>query len=434
MRQWSGPSRSRSTAQHLEQGLTVTVLRNATLASGRQVDVFLEGTEIAEVVPRRGLGTSGGRDVIDLSGYLLLPAPAEPHAHLDKAFTADRLDNPSRDLLGAITAWHAYRETLSAEDIAERAEATARLALAHGTTAIRTHVDVGPGIELRGVDALLRVKGALAELVDIQIVALAYPLTGREGIENRARLREALAMGADAAGGAPHIDPDPPGHVAACLEIATEFERPVDLHADENLRETSEDLRHLARQVAGGFAHAATASHCVSLGVRDERTQARIAAEAASAGVSVVTNPIANLYIQGRDRPVATPRGLTALRALLGAGVNVAGGGDNVQDVFIPMGNADPLVVAQYLVVAGHLEPEEAYDLVSVRARAVMGLAATGVEQGAPADLLAVRGTSLREVIATASEDRTVFRKGRVVFRRDSSASEAIGGETKRRL
>lgn len=405
----------------------MTVLRNATLASGTQVDVFLEGTEIAEVASPGGLETAGDQDVLDLSGYLLLPAPAEPHAHLDKAFTADRLDNPTRDLLGAITAWHAYRETLSAEDIAERAEAAARLALAHGATAIRTHVDVGRGIELRGVDALLRVKDVLADRVEIQIVALTYPLTGAEGIENQARLREALAMGADVAGGAPHIDPDPPGHIAACLEIATEFERPVDLHADENLRETSEDLRHLAREVAEGFPHAATASHCVSLGVRDETTQARIAAEAAAAGVSVVTNPIANLYIQGRDRPVATPRGLTALRALLDASVIVAGGGDNVQDVFIPMGNADPLVIAQYLVVAGHLEPEEAYDLVSARARAVMGLVAASVEKGAPADLLAVRGTSLREVIATATESRIVFRSGRVVSRTDGTASEAMG-------
>lgn len=311
-----------------------------------------------------------------------------------------------------------------------RAEAVARLALAHGVTAIRTHVDVGPGIELRGIEALLRVRERLAELIDIQIVALTYPLTGTEGVENQARLREALSMGADVAGGAPHIDPDPAGHVAVCLEIAAEFERPVDLHADENLRESSEDLRHLARQVAAGFGQAATASHGVSLGMRDERTQATIAAEVAAAGVSVITNPIANLYIQGRDRPVATPRGLTAIRVLLEAGVTVAGGGDNVQDVFIPMGNADPLVTAQYLVVTGHLEPEEAYELVSVRAREVMGLPPTGVEPGAAGDLLAVRGSSLREVIATANEDRIVLRRGRVVSRSEFARGE---GTTDRR-
>ncbi|MCI0633095.1 MAG: amidohydrolase family protein, partial [Actinobacteria bacterium] len=114
--------------------------------------------------------------------------------------------------------------------------------------------------------------------------------------------------------------------------------------------------------------------------------------------------------------------GLTAIRALVDAGVTVAGGGDNVQDVFIPMGNADPLATAQYLVVGGQLEPEEAYDLVSVRAREVMGLPAAGIAPGAPADLVAVRGSSLREVVATASEDRIVWRRGRIVARTEIAA------------
>jgi cytosine deaminase len=394
------------------------LLQNATLATGARVDVLLGGGSIAAVAPPGELSQRGaGHEAVDLRGYVLLPAPAEPHAHLDKALTANRIDNPTRDLLGAIAAWHAYRETLGVEDIAQRAEAAARLALAYGATAIRTHVDVGRGIELRAVEALLRVEERLAELIDIQIVALTYPLTGAEGVENRARLREALAMGADVAGGAPHIDPDPAGHVEACLEIAAEQGVPVDLHADENLRQSSQDLLLLTRRVASGFPHPATASHCVSLGMRDEQTQAAIAAEAAAAGVAVVTNPIANLYIQGRDRPVATPRGLTAIRALLGAGVSMAGGGDNVQDVFIPMGRADPLVTAQYLVVCGQLEPEEAYELVSTGARRVMGLPEVAVEAGSPADLVAVRGSSLREVLATTAEDRIVFRRGRVVSR-----------------
>lgn len=397
------------------------LLRNVTLASGEGADVLLSGGVITEVMRA---GASGEPalpvdvgDVLDLEGYLLLPAPAEPHTHLDKALTADRLDNPTRDLLGAIDAWHAYRETLAVEDIAGRAQEAALRGLTHGCTAVRTHVDVGRGIELRGVEAVLRVKETLSDLIDIQIVALTYPLTGGEGIENRARLREALAMGADVAGGAPHIDPEPAAHIEACLSIATEFERPVDLHADENLREDSDDLLQLARQVAEGFVPQATASHCVSLGARDERTQAAIATEAADAGVSVITNPIANLYIQGRDRPVLTPRGLTAIRALRTAGVTLAGGGDNVQDVFIPVGRADPLLVAQYLVVGGQLEPEDAYELVSTGARQVMGLPEVGIEPGSPADLLAVKGSSLREVIATASDERVVVRRGRMVSR-----------------
>lgn len=395
------------------------LLRDAALPSGERADVRLAGGEVAALAPAGGLSPQAGEEILELAGYLLLPAPAEPHTHLDKALTAGRVENPTRDLLGAITAWHAYRDGLQVDDIVERAEAAARLALAHGVTAMRTHADVGRGIELRSVEALLRVKDRLRDLVDLQIVALTYPLTGREGMENRARLRDALAMGADVAGGAPHVDPDPVGHVEACLAIAGELGRPVDLHADENLRGESDDLLHLARAVSAGFTHPTVASHCVSLGIRDERTQAAVADKVAAAGVSVVTLPVANLYIQGRDRPVATPRGLTAIRALCSAGVTVAGGGDNIQDPFVPVGKADPLVTAQYLVVAGHLEPDTAYGFVSDRARALMGLPHVGLEVGSPADLLAVASSSLREAIATATEQRIVIRRGRVVSTTD---------------
>lgn len=395
------------------------LLRDATLPSGERADVRLVGGRIAAFAPMGSLVAEAGEETLELADYVLLPAPAEPHTHLDKALTADEVANPTRDLPGAITAWHGYRTGLRVDDIAQRAETAARRALAHGVTAIRTHVDVGHGIELRAVEALLRVRERLGDLVDLQIVALTSQLTGREGIENRARLREALAMGADVAGGAPHVDPDPVGHVEACLAIADELGCPVDLHADENLRGESDDLLRLARAVSAGFAHPSVASHCVSLGVCDELTQVAVAEEVAAAGVAVVTLPVANLYLQGRDRPVGTPRGLTAIRALGRAGVTVAGGGDNIQDPFVPVGKADPLVTAQYLVVAGHLEPDEAYSFVSDRARSVMGLPRVGLEVGSPADLLAIAAPSLREAIATATEKRIVIRHGRVVSTTD---------------
>jgi cytosine deaminase len=132
-----------------------------------------------------------------------------------------------------------------------------------------------------------------------------------------------------------------------------------------------------------------------------------------------VTLPATNLYLQGRDQPISTPRGLTPIRLLLEAGVNVAGGGDNVQDPFNPLGCGDPLHTAQLLVLAGHLPVDEAYRLVSTRARRAMGLPAPEVLPGSPADLVAVAGSSLREVMATATEERIVIRAGRVVARTD---------------
>lgn len=391
------------------------LLHDATLPDGSKAEVRLDGALISEVRPAGGLAGEEA-DSLDLSGYVLLPAPAEPHAHFDKALTAERVDVQPGDLNAAIEAWHAHREGLREEDIARRAESTALIALARGTTAVRTHVDVGEGIELRAAGALVSVRDRLRPLMDIQVVALSYPLAGPAGAENRALVRAALELGVDVVGGAPHIDPDPAGHIEVCLGLADEFERPVDLHMDEHLR-PSVDLEDMVRLMADGFPQPVTASHCTSLGMQSAEVQDRLAREVAAARIAVVTCPGTNLHLLGRGVRTATPRGLTALQALLRAGVLVAGGGDNVQDFFHPLGCGDPLQTAALLVLAGQLDVHTAYRLVSENARAVMGLPGAGVAPGAPADLVAVAAGSLQEALSTTTEDRIVFRAGGVVSR-----------------
>jgi cytosine deaminase len=408
------PARLRAKA-HENASTTMTLLKGATLGDGSIADVRLSRDRVAEVGPEL---PASGDAVTDLSGYVLLPAPAEPHAHLDKALTAGRVRSQPGDLDAAIAAWHEQRRTLGVEDIVERAERAARTSLARGVTAIRTHVDVGEGIELRAAQALIEVRERLRPLIDIQVVALSYPLTGAgEGADNRDLLREALELGVDLVGGAPHIDPDPVGQMEFCLELARELGRPVDLHMDENMRAGALDLADLARLVSAGPLGSVTASHCVTLGLQPEDVQRRTAEAVARAGISVVSCPATNLHLQARDQRTAMPRGITALRALLDAGVTVAGGGDNVQDFFHPLGCGDALQTVALLVLAGQLDVAQAYRLVSDGARATMGLEAAGVAPGRPAELLAVAAGSLQEAIATNTDDRIVFRRGRIVER-----------------
>jgi len=394
------------------------LLRAATLADGAVVDVRTRGERIDEVASAGSLRRGPDEDIQELSGYVLLPAPAEPHAHLDKAFTAGHVANPAGDLDGAIEAWIAYRVGLSVSDVFHRARTGAMRSLAHGVTAIRTHVDVGEGIELRGLEALLKLRSELADMVPMQVVALvSRPFTGSAGAENRAFLRAAMEAGADLVGGAPHVDPDPPAALEFCLGVAAEYGRPVDLHMDETLNPSMLGLADLARRMMDGFPHPVTASHCVSLGIQPPEVQQRVARDVAAAGISVVTLPQTNLYLQGRGFDTSPPRGLTAVRALLDAGATVAGGGDNVQDPFNPLGRGDPLETAGLLVAAGHLAPLEAYRLVSGGARRAMGLPEVEVAPGSPCELLAVVGSSLQEAIATGSEDRYVFSGGQLVSR-----------------
>ncbi len=392
------------------------LLRAVTLPDGSVADVRIKGALIAEVAP--AITAMPGEPVELLAGHLLLPAFVEPHAHLDKALTADIVPNPTGDLPGAIDAWTAHKATLSALDIAQRARRAAIMLVANGTTAIRTHVDVTTDIGLLALEALLAVRHDLADLVDLQLVALVgSPLTGNAGAEQRALLRAALDAGADVAGGCPHLDDDPDGATDLVLDAAASAGVPVDLHADETLDPTKLAVAHLAHVVASGFAHPVTASHCVSLGVQPVEVQAAVAEAIAAAGIAVVTLPQTNLFLQARDRPVAAPRGLTALRALLDAGAVVAGGGDNLQDPFNPMGRGDPLEIASLLVTAGHLLPAEALWAVSGAGRLALGLPAVTITAGAPAELVALASSGVRHAMGTAPGDRLVIHRGRVVCR-----------------
>jgi cytosine/creatinine deaminase len=398
------------------------LLHDITLPDGRRATVELAADRIESVVPApdpADVDHAGAADVIDGDGWLLLPAPAEPHAHLDKALTADRVPNPDGDLMGAVRAWLAHRPTITRADFAERATAALHLALAHGVTAVRTHVDLGVDVGTTAVEALLEVKAALAPRLDLQLVGLvSRPTGGPEGAGNRAVLRDALDLGLDVVGGCPHLDDDPVACLDATMELASAYGRPLDLHTDENLDPDSHDLEILARRVlATGFEHGVVASHCVSLGMRPPDEQDRVAALVAEAGIAVVTLPQTNLFLQAREQRTAPPRGLTALAALESAGVLVAGGGDNLQDPFCTVGRGDPLETAALLVMAGHLTPEMAYDYVSNRARQAMGLPPVELLPGHRADLLLVRARSVREAVASAPPERIVIRAGQVVAR-----------------
>jgi len=167
---------------------------------------------------------------LDADGYLLLPAFAEPHAHLDKAFLAERVENPTGDLMGAILAMDVARHTITLDDTIERAERAARLLAANGCTAIRTHVDLTLAARLTSVAALIEVRERLRDLVEIQVVALcAWPSIGDLGADQRALVREAVDLGIDVIGGCPHLESDPAAANDNLLTLAADAGLPIDM-------------------------------------------------------------------------------------------------------------------------------------------------------------------------------------------------------------
>jgi cytosine/creatinine deaminase len=399
-----------------------TLLRQATIVHAAVTEgpsdvLIVDGTirEVAESVTRQQVD-----DTIDLSGHLLLPAALEPHAHLDKAFLAERVENRTGDLAGAIDAMIASSDTITFDDIVERAERAARLMATNGYVAVRTHADTHEYSGLQNVEALVEVRRRVADVIDVEIVALTGdPVVGPAGAAHRALLRDALAAGAGLVGGCPHLEEG--GAVEAAtdvlLEIASDAGVGVDLHTDETLDPTVTGLEYLCRQVLAGFPHRVTASHCVSLGQRSAAEQQRIAELVAAAGIGVITLPLTNLWLGGRDRqPV--PRGLTAVAALRRAGVAVAAGADNLQDPFNPMGRACPFETAMLMVLAAQDLPATAWESVSADVRRVSGLTGGTIAPGQVADLLAVPASTLRQAVAEAPTPRRVFRHGVEVMAR----------------
>ncbi|MDG5803055.1 hydrolase [Streptomyces ossamyceticus] len=383
------------------------LLCGARLMDGRVVDVRLGGGRIEAVGTAGSLGT--GRTAalgapgtrVDLAGHLLLPAPAEPHAHGDTALSAE-IEGPV---------------PYDGQDVQRRFTEAALLQLGHGNTALRSHVHVGDVQGLGALAAVLRARRALRGLVEVTAVAMPRLLTGVAGAEGLAMLRDAVKMGASVVGGCPDADPDPAGYVEAVLDIASEHGCPVDLHTD------ADDPARLARlaAMAGGLRPGVTLGPCAGLARLPAPVASRAADQLAAAGVGVVSLP------QGGCGTV-DGGGTAPVRLLRSAGVRVAAGSGALRDVSNPVGRGDPLEAAYLLASRDGLRAEDAYDAVSGAARAALGLPEVRVEAGFPAELLAVRGETLTAALSLAYT-RIVVHRGCVVAR-TSAVREFCGSAT----
>ncbi|MEW1869917.1 amidohydrolase family protein [Streptomyces caelestis] len=395
------PPRPPSPPGPVAAGPDPLLLCGARLTDGRTVDVRLGGGRIEAVGTAGSLAADATRACdtqVDLTGYLLLPAPAEPHVHADTALSADD---------GGPVSYEP-------RNVQRRATEAALLQLGHGATALRAHVRVGDVTGLGALTAVLRAGRSLRGLAELTTVAVPRVLTGVAGADGLAVLRDAVKTGASVVGGCPDLDPDPTGYVEAVLEVAAEHGRPVDLHTD------AADPARLARfaAMAGGLRPGVALGPCGGLARLPAEPAARTADRLAAAGVTVVCLP------QGGCGAV-DHRGTAPVRLLRSAGVRVAAGSGALRDVSNPVGRGDPLEAA-YLLASRHgLSAEDAYDAVSGAARAALGLPEVRVEAGFPAELLAVRGDGLPEALSLGYS-RVVVHGGRVVAR--TSTVREYGG------
>ncbi len=389
---------------------------NAQLIDGSIVDIATDNGLIAWIGPTNNSPVVSIQNV-NLNGYILSSAFVEPHAHLDKAYLADRISNPDGDLMGAIKGLEEVRTTITHQDIVDRATRAVKLMSQNGVTSIRTHADTTLSGGLSSVLALLEVKKNCAHFMDIQVaMLLEWPVTGAAGKERQALAREAVSAGVDVIGGCPHLDPDPRGAVEFLLALAIDAQLPLDLHADENMRTDSSDLEHLADIVIrDNVSHQMNASHCVSLSTRPEADIDLIAAKVATAGITITALPQTNLFLQERGVSTKPARAITPIHRLQQAGVVVAAGADNLQDPFNLVGRGDPLEIASLLMVSAQVTALQALQMVSSNAHTAVHGVTSSLAVGEPADFTAIPATNLRESIAMGPPDRIVVYGGVVI-------------------
>jgi cytosine/creatinine deaminase len=399
------------------------VLRRGRLRRlGNTRDIGISNSRIVAVEP--SLQTAAVEE-IDLDGRLVLPGFVNAHLHLDKVLFGERTGQDQAGTVeeGFRRTW-AFKRAYTVEDVRDRALRVLRVALTQGTLALRMFADVDTYAELTAVRGLLAAREVFDPFMTLQLVA--FPQEGIFGHPGAAALmRQALDLGADVVGGLPWVEvshEEQQHHIDLVFDLAKEYDADVHMLVDDTLDPSSRTLEYLALKTQReGYQGRVAASHCCALAMYDPDHAARVIDLVKSANMTIVSNAHISLVDQGQRLPEPRPRGITRVRELLQAGVNVAAAQDDVDDPYYPFGKPDQLEVAWMMAHVAQLtartDLDIVLDLVTDNAARALRLRDYGVVPGAWADLVVLEAASVHEALRLQAERTYVLRRGRVVAR-----------------
>ncbi|MGH6921353.1 MAG: cytosine deaminase [Geminicoccaceae bacterium] len=380
------------------------------------VDITIEGGRIAALQPPGEVASQPGTDVIDQDGGEVWPCLIDLHTHLDKGHIWPRAANPDGTFAGAMAAAYADQHAnWSQDDVYARFAFGLRCAFAHGTVAIRTHLESQPPHHEICWPVFRALQHEWAGRIHLQAVGLV-PIEDFAPPSGEA-FADHVAGHGGVLGGFLYMHPDLDRLLERMLALAAERGLDLDLHVDESGDPDAVALRHLATAaLRQGFEGRILCGHCCSLAAQEPAAALRTLDLVRAAGIGVVSLPMCNLYLQDRV-PGRTPRwrGVTLLHEMATLGIPVALASDNCRDPFHAYGDHDMLEVFREAVRIAHLDrPIGAWpQAISRTPAAIMGLPDAGVIRvGAPADLLLFRARSDTELLARPQSDRIVLRAG----------------------
>ncbi|MBX4876044.1 amidohydrolase family protein [Rhizobium bangladeshense] len=398
------------------------IVRNANLPDGRTgVDIGIKGDRIIAV--ERNLQAQAVED-IDATGRLVSPPFVDPHFHMDATLSLGlpRM-NVSGTLLEGIALWGELRPIVTREELVDRALRYCDLAVTQGLLFIRSHVDTSDP-RLVTVEAMIEVRERVAPYIDLQLVA--FPQDGYYRSPGAIEaLNKALDLGVDIVGGIPHFERtmgDGTASVEALCRIAADRGLPVDMHCDETDDPLSRHIETLAAQtIRFGLQGRVAGSHLTSMHSMDNYYVSKLIPLMAEAEINVIPNPLINIMLQGRHDTYPKRRGMTRVRELMDAGLNVSFGHDCVMDPWYSMGSGDMLEVGHMAIhvaqMAGIEDKKKIFDALTVNSAKTMGLAGYGLEKGCNADLVILQARDPLEALRLKPNRLAVIRRGKVIAR-----------------
>ena len=391
------------------------VIRNASFAGGKGVltDIGFKDGRIAALEPKLVCDAPS----YDAEGCLCCGGLIETHIHLDKSRIIDRCAPETERGANAVKRVAEAKKAFTVEDVHARARETLEGCIAHGATRMRTHVEVDPGIGMRGFEGVQALVDEYKWAIDLELCVFPQEgLTDNPGTEDL--LVDGLKRGARVIGAAPGYDSDRAGQIRRVFELAREYDVDIDMHLD--FGNTPDDLdANLVCELTERykFGGRVAIGHATKLSTLDPQGQKVIARRLGDAGVAVTILPATDLFLMGRDQTYNVRRGLVDANLFVENGCNCSISSNNILNPFTPYGDGSLIRMANLhanVLQISHAERiAECFEMLTTRSARLMNLKNYGIAVGNPADVVVVDAQSPKQAVAEIRPPLAVFKHGK---------------------
>ena len=395
------------------------VIRNARLADRptESLDIGIENGRIAAI----GKGLPAVAATYDAEGCIACPGLVESHIHIDKSRIIDRCAPQERRTLSPVIGVAPLKKDMSVEDVRTRAAKTIEQCILHGTTRMRTQVEVDPGIGMRGFEAVQSLIEDYRWAIDIEICVFPQEgLTNYPGTDEL--LVEGLTRGARVIGAAPRYDTDGNRQIERIFELAREFDADIDMHLDVGHSADSMDI-HLVRQLTERYQRGGrvVVGHMAKLSLLAPRDVAALARQLADTGIGVTVLPATDLFLMGRDQDHSVRRGVADANLLIEHGVNCSLSSNNILNPATPYGDCSLVrmanLYANVLQLDRPAQLRECFNMLTERSAALLNIRDYGFAPGRAGDVVILAAQSPEQAIAEIARPVAAFKRGKQTVR-----------------